>query len=64
MATIGGNPMLFLAAVGRNDVFNVIYEIYGVENLIHVNYAIFVFLGWDFWHCGHYWPIVPAPDDM
>jgi hypothetical protein len=18
---------------------------------------------WDFWYCGHYWPIVPAPDD-
>jgi hypothetical protein len=20
-------------------------------------------VGWDFWYCGHYWPIVPAPDD-
>jgi hypothetical protein len=20
-------------------------------------------VGWNFWYCGHYWPIVPAPDD-
>jgi hypothetical protein len=20
-------------------------------------------VGWDFWYCGHYWPIVPAPYD-
>jgi hypothetical protein len=20
-------------------------------------------MGWDFWYCGHYWPIVPAPDE-
>jgi hypothetical protein len=20
-------------------------------------------VGWDFWYCGHYWPIVPTPDD-
>jgi hypothetical protein len=20
-------------------------------------------MGWDFGYCGHYWPIVPAPDD-
>jgi hypothetical protein len=19
--------------------------------------------GWDFGYCGHYWPILPAPDD-
>jgi hypothetical protein len=24
---------------------------------------IFFFLRWDFGYCGHYWPIVPAPDD-
>jgi hypothetical protein len=23
----------------------------------------FLLVGWDFWYCGHYWPIVPAPDD-
>jgi hypothetical protein len=23
----------------------------------------FKLVGWDFWYCGHYWPIVPAPDD-
>jgi hypothetical protein len=23
----------------------------------------FPFLRWDFGYCGHYWPIVPAPDD-
>jgi hypothetical protein len=22
-----------------------------------------ILVGWDFWYCGHYWPIVPAPDD-
>jgi hypothetical protein len=21
-------------------------------------------MGWDFWYCGHYWPIVPTPDDI
>jgi hypothetical protein len=20
-------------------------------------------VGWEFWYCGHYWPIVPVPDD-
>jgi hypothetical protein len=23
----------------------------------------FQLAGWDFGYCGHYWPIVPAPDD-
>jgi hypothetical protein len=23
----------------------------------------FYFVWWDFGYCGHYWPIVPAPDD-
>jgi hypothetical protein len=23
----------------------------------------FLLVGWDFWYCGHHWPIVPAPDD-
>jgi hypothetical protein len=23
----------------------------------------FKFMRWDFGYCGHYWPIVPAPDD-
>jgi hypothetical protein len=23
----------------------------------------FLLVMWDFWYCGHYWPIVPAPDD-
>jgi hypothetical protein len=23
----------------------------------------FYFASWDFEYCGHYWPIVPAPDD-
>jgi hypothetical protein len=23
----------------------------------------FLLLVWDFLYCGHYWPIVPAPDD-
>jgi hypothetical protein len=23
----------------------------------------FYFVRWDFGYCGHYWPIVPAPDD-
>jgi hypothetical protein len=26
-------------------------------------HVFFLLLGWDFWYCGHYWPIVPAPDD-
>jgi hypothetical protein len=25
--------------------------------------CFFLFVRWDFWYCGHYWPIVPAPDD-
>jgi hypothetical protein len=25
-------------------------------------YAFFFYL-WRYWHCGHSWPIVPAPDD-
>jgi hypothetical protein len=24
---------------------------------------LLLLVGWDFWYCGHYWPIVPAPDD-
>jgi hypothetical protein len=24
---------------------------------------LFLLVRWDFWYCGHYWPIVPAPDD-
>jgi hypothetical protein len=31
-----------------------------------INNGIFLFLlgsDWVSWHCGHYWPIVPAPDD-
>jgi hypothetical protein len=27
------------------------------------SWSIFLLVGWDFWYCGHYWPIVPAPDD-
>jgi hypothetical protein len=23
----------------------------------------FKFVRWDFGYCGHYWPIVPAPND-
>jgi hypothetical protein len=26
-------------------------------------FLVFLLVGWDFWYCGHYWPIVPAPDD-
>jgi hypothetical protein len=26
--------------------------------------AYFFLVGWDFWNCGHYWPIVPAPGDI
>jgi hypothetical protein len=29
-----------------------------------VHRSVFLrFLRWDFGYCGHYWPIVPAPDD-
>jgi hypothetical protein len=34
--------------------------------LVKVNlkmYHFFLFVLWDFEYCGHYWPIVPAPDD-
>jgi hypothetical protein len=24
---------------------------------------LLLLVGWVFWYCGHYWPIVPAPDD-
>jgi hypothetical protein len=24
--------------------------------------TLFLLVGWDFGYCGHYWPIVPAPD--
>jgi hypothetical protein len=26
-------------------------------------FFLLLLVGWDFWYCGHYWPIVPAPDD-
>jgi hypothetical protein len=32
----------------------------------HKSFVLFFFYllaGWDFGYCGHYWPIVPAPDD-
>jgi hypothetical protein len=36
------------------------------HNLQHIVF-LFSFLGWgeteSTWYCGHYWPIVPAPDD-
>jgi hypothetical protein len=33
-------------------------------NDCHISSRFFFSLvGWDFWYCGHYWPIVPAPDD-
>jgi hypothetical protein len=25
--------------------------------------SFFLFVRWDFGYCGHYWPIVTAPDD-
>jgi hypothetical protein len=28
-----------------------------------VRVIFFIFVRWDFGYCGHYWPIVPAPDD-
>jgi hypothetical protein len=27
------------------------------------SFDCFFLVGWDFWYCGHYWPIVPALDD-
>jgi hypothetical protein len=31
----------------------------------HIRHRLifFLFVRWDFGYCGHYWPIVPAPDD-
>jgi hypothetical protein len=26
-------------------------------------FLLLLLVGWDFGYCGHYWPIVPAPDD-
>jgi hypothetical protein len=26
-------------------------------------FFIVLLVGWDFWYCGNYWPVVPAPDD-
>jgi hypothetical protein len=36
-----------------------------LENLVMVwkRLLFFLLVGWDFWYCGHYWPIVQAPDD-
>jgi hypothetical protein len=28
-----------------------------------IDLSLFLLVGWDFWYCGHYWPIVPAPGD-
>jgi hypothetical protein len=28
-----------------------------------VTIILLLLVGWDFWYCGHYWPIVSAPDD-
>jgi hypothetical protein len=33
-----------------------------VHRKSHMN-NFFKFVRWDFGYCGHYWPIVPAPDD-
>jgi hypothetical protein len=30
--------------------------------LYHIKFKFFKLVGWDFWYCGHYWPIVPAPE--
>jgi hypothetical protein len=32
-------------------------------NNFNVSIIFFLLVGWEFWYCGHYWPIVPAPDD-
>jgi hypothetical protein len=33
------------------------------SSLFHPVFFFFLFVRWDFGYCGHYWPIVPAPDD-
>jgi hypothetical protein len=38
--------------------------IFGFEHRgTHDHVFFFKLVGWDFGYCGHYWPIVPAPDD-
>jgi hypothetical protein len=29
----------------------------------NMDLVFFNLVGWDFGYCGHYWPIVPVPDD-
>jgi hypothetical protein len=31
--------------------------------IMKLNICFVLFVRWDFGYCGHYWPIVPAPDD-
>jgi hypothetical protein len=31
--------------------------------LVLISVLFFLFVQWDFGHCDHYWPTVPASDD-
>jgi hypothetical protein len=41
----------------------VIAELIWIRETGHVRVLLFLLVGWGFGYCGHYWPIVPAPDD-
>jgi hypothetical protein len=34
-----------------------------VHHKYHMNRPFFLFGLWGYWHCGHFWPIVPASGD-
>jgi hypothetical protein len=36
-------------------------KLYGIMTVVFITF--FILVGWNFEYCGHYWPIVPAPDD-
>jgi hypothetical protein len=55
-----GNAQPVLCSSLINILFN--YKRSPRDSWICIYYFLLL-VGWDFWYCGHYWPIVPAPGD-
>jgi hypothetical protein len=56
---------IFLGFIRFISISNYFYFICDLKCMITIYiYILFFFklAGWDFGFCGHYWPIVPAPD--
>jgi hypothetical protein len=53
-----GSTVIFLVSF-ISTTYIITFSIYLCSNY----FFFFQFVRWDFGYCGHYWPIVPAPDD-